>query len=50
MKRIDLIPKYIMACCVLHNICIMRNDLIEIPVIVENRVQNAENINVNMSL
>jgi len=24
MKRVDLIPKYIMACCVLHNICLLK--------------------------
>lgn len=48
MKRTDLIPKYIMACCVLHNICIMRNDMIEIPLIVEDVIQNnVENININ---
>ncbi|XP_018365088.1 PREDICTED: putative nuclease HARBI1, partial [Trachymyrmex cornetzi] len=33
MRRIDLIPDYIMACCVLHNICLMKNDMIEIPII-----------------
>ncbi|KAF5281931.1 hypothetical protein FQR65_LT14457 [Abscondita terminalis] len=26
MNRVDLIPQYIIACCVLHNICIMQND------------------------
>ncbi|XP_018315246.1 putative nuclease HARBI1 [Mycetomoellerius zeteki] len=43
MRRIDLIPDYIMACCVLHNICLMKNDMIEIPIIVEDQIQN--NIN-----
>lgn len=27
MIRIDLIPVFIVACCVLHNICILQNDL-----------------------
>lgn len=26
MERIDLIPKFILACCVLHNICSIKND------------------------
>lgn len=26
MKRVDLIPKYIIACCVLHNICLFKDD------------------------
>lgn len=49
MRRIDLIPKYIIACCVLHNICILHEDIIDVPVIVEedvnelNIVQNNEN-------
>jgi len=30
MARIETIPKVIIACCVLHNICIAYNDLIEI--------------------
>lgn len=51
MRRIDLIPKYIMACCVLHNICIMRNDMIEIPIIAEDRIENnVEDINFNVFL
>lgn len=50
MRRIDLIPKYIMACCVLHNICIMTNDLIDIPIIAEDRIENVENIHFNALL
>jgi len=34
MQRTDLIPKYIIACCILHNICLLHNDNIDIPVIV----------------
>lgn len=51
MKRIDLIPNYIMACCVLHNICLMRNDMIEIPIIVEDEMQNnIDDLNLNVLL
>ena len=41
LYRTDLIPKYIIACCILHNICLMHNDIIDIPVIVNehNNVQ-----------
>lgn len=35
MRRTDFIPKYICACCVLHNICLIRNDHIDIPLIVQ---------------
>ena len=28
MSRIDLIPEVIIACCILHNICIQNNDSI----------------------
>lgn len=28
VKRTDLILYYIVACCILHNICILQNDLI----------------------
>lgn len=34
MKRTDLIPKYIIACCIMHNICLLQNDIIDIPLIV----------------
>lgn len=26
MNRVDLIPDFIMACCILHNICFLKND------------------------
>ncbi|XP_018402619.1 PREDICTED: uncharacterized protein LOC108779659 [Cyphomyrmex costatus] len=29
MKRTDLIPEYIIACCVLHNICILHEDFLD---------------------
>lgn len=51
MKRTDLIPKYIMACCVLHNICLLTNDMIEIPLLVEDVAENIiENVDVNRLL
>ncbi|XP_025263413.1 protein ANTAGONIST OF LIKE HETEROCHROMATIN PROTEIN 1-like, partial [Camponotus floridanus] len=34
MTRTDLIPYYVVSCCVLHNICLLKNDAIEIPVVV----------------
>jgi len=50
MKRINLIPNY-MACCVLHNICLMKNDMIEIPIIVEDQIQNnIDDLNLNILL
>lgn len=44
MRRTDLIPKYIIACCILHNICLLQNDELDIPVIVNepNIVQDAQ--------
>ncbi|XP_018311308.1 putative nuclease HARBI1 isoform X2 [Mycetomoellerius zeteki] len=35
MKRTDLISEYIIACCVLHNICILHEDFLDDIVIVE---------------
>lgn len=34
MTRIDLIPKYIVACCIMHNICLLHNDMIDISIII----------------
>jgi len=40
-----------MACCVLHNICLMKNDMIEIPIIVEDQIQNnIDDLNLNILL
>lgn len=39
VRNIEWIPKYIMACCVLHNICIMENDLWDLDVI---EINNAD--------
>jgi len=39
MTRVDLMPEYIVACCVIHNICILRRDeLIVIPLIAPEEV------------
>lgn len=46
MTRTDLIPKYIIACCILHNICILQNDFIDIPIIV-NEIQVAQHNDFN---
>jgi hypothetical protein len=32
VQRVDWISRYITACCVLHNICIMQNDILEVEV------------------
>jgi len=45
MTRTDFIPKYIIACCILHNICLLHDDLIDIPVII-NTSQNPDNIDI----
>lgn len=37
-KRTDLMPYYVIACCILHNICIMKDDLIDIPVLVNHEI------------
>lgn len=34
MTKTSLIPYYIITCCILHNICLLRNDCIEITIIV----------------
>ncbi|CAG5083706.1 Similar to At3g55350: Protein ALP1-like (Arabidopsis thaliana) [Cotesia congregata] len=41
MNRTDLIPEYIIACCVLHNICLLKEDEFLIEEIIE------ENANIN---
>lgn len=35
MRRTDLIPKYIVVRCILHNICLIHNDHIDIPIIMQ---------------
>lgn len=44
MTRTDLIPKYIVACCILHNICLLHDDMIDIPIIInEAQCHNVQN-------
>jgi len=45
MTRTDLIAKYI--CCILHNICSLYNDMIDIPIII-NEMQFIRNNAVNI--
>ncbi|KAJ8944150.1 hypothetical protein NQ314_009543 [Rhamnusium bicolor] len=33
---VEWIPKYIIACCVLHNICIQNNDILDVEEIINN--------------
>jgi len=35
MTRTDLIAKYIVICCISHNICSLHNDMIDIPIIIK---------------
>ncbi|EZA51137.1 hypothetical protein X777_10429 [Ooceraea biroi] len=50
MTRTDLVPYYIVSCCVLHNICLLSNDAIEIPVVVPNVLHDMEPLVVNEEL
>jgi len=38
MERIDLIPEFIIACCVLHNICLLHKD--DFPIAESNILEN----------
>lgn len=42
MTRTDMIPKYVIACCILHNICLIQNDHIDVPIIAHEVLENAE--------
>lgn len=35
MDRVDLIPMHILACCILHNICLMKSDELDIEINVD---------------
>lgn len=39
MHRTDLIPRYIITCCILHNICLLHGDIMDIPVIIEPNIE-----------
>ncbi|XP_046432592.1 putative nuclease HARBI1 [Neodiprion fabricii] len=43
MTRVDLMAEYIVACCVIHNICKVRNDEISVIVLPRNVNENQEN-------
>lgn len=43
MGRVDLIPEFILACCVLHNICLLQQD--ELPVLEVEFSENGYNNN-----
>ncbi|XP_048515101.1 putative nuclease HARBI1 isoform X2 [Athalia rosae] len=47
MTRIDLMAEYIVACCVIHNICILRGDEIVEVAIAAAPVENIENNNIH---
>ncbi|KAB0801256.1 hypothetical protein PPYR_05610 [Photinus pyralis] len=44
MVRVDQMPQYIIACCVIHNICLLRGDDIRMVVIPGDPQGNARNI------
>lgn len=43
MTRVDLMAQYIVACCVIHNICTLRHDEIRVIVLPQNVNENQEN-------
>ncbi|XP_066585450.1 putative nuclease HARBI1 [Prorops nasuta] len=46
MTKTNQIPRYIITCCILHNICILRNDMLDnIPILVKQRSDNRVNFN-----
>jgi len=50
MTRTNLIPYYIIVCCILHNICLLRHDRIEIPVIVPEILHEMEPLGITNNL
>lgn len=40
MKRTDLIPYYILAACILHNLCLKFEDTFEYPIVIPNTIDN----------
>jgi len=51
MTRTDLIPRYIIGCCVLHNLCLLNNDEIDIPILIKNHnmLQELHPLDVNVN-
>lgn len=42
MNRVSLIPKHIIACCVLHNVCLMRGDELAVEINADGEMINEE--------
>lgn len=49
MTRLDLMAEYIVACCVIHNICTLRNDEISVIVLLQNVNENHGNNNIQVA-
>ncbi|KAI4463053.1 hypothetical protein MML48_4g00003145 [Holotrichia oblita] len=50
VRRLDWAPKYIIACCILHNICIQQEDILEVEEEVpigDDNLEFEENVNEN---
>lgn len=43
MTRVDLMAEYIIACCVIHNICILQGDELNVITIPVHNQENVEN-------
>lgn len=50
MRRTDLIPYYVLACCILHNICLKEGDRFEYPIIVPDNAVNLEPLDIDNAL
>ncbi|XP_066590552.1 putative nuclease HARBI1 [Prorops nasuta] len=53
MTRTDLIPRYVVACCILHNICVLQNDEIDINLVIRecsDSIENSDNTGFDNSL
>lgn len=46
MTKIDLMAEYVVACCVVHNICTLRGDEIFVITIPQRNHNNDEHINI----
>lgn len=50
MTRTALVPYYIVTCCVLHNICLLKNDDFEIPIVVHDMLHIMEPLAISNEL
>lgn len=50
MDRVDLIPMHIIACCILHNVCLMRGDYLNIEENEDIEVLNCDAMNNNENM